>query len=545
MRRLLSLFCILLLLTACSAPLVPPATNPAPARQQLSDADLLVRLRHHWKAMERGIPDAAARARTVAAYNADLLLLLRRLRHDSTLAGELRMLDALRVRVQVGGREVRPLSVFDDVVPAADIPLDSLEERYTLPGIGVPMVGIIPYEKAKLNDRELNSIGTRGTVSTLTAVLRFPKQGRPELLLLERSDDNWVRAGRYRYQLAADWSAPLEMYWNLTRVKEDRLLGLLRPQELRDTTGLTSIHPYEPDKIPVILTHGLASSAGTFDNLVNRLLNDPVIRRNYQFWYFNYPTGIAWTISARAYRDSIRQLREKVDPLHRNPNWERMVVVGHSMGGLITHYSQCTEPWNLLRASRIPEERLMAHLHPRHRDIPFADARLEPLRQDYFFHPVQAGLVVYMATPHRGAPLATSSLVTFLSKLVTLPKYLIQEAYNMATLQQDMLILNPQHAYQWFTSLNQLKPGSYSIRGLQGLRVRSVQTHSIIGDRGCATCPQCSDGVVPYWSSHINWGSETIVPAHHSVQDSKEAAADMQKILDDYARKVPAVRLAE
>ena len=29
----------------------------------------------------------------------------------------------------------------------------------------------------------------------------------------------------------------LEVYWNLTRVKDDRILGLLRPQELRETTG--------------------------------------------------------------------------------------------------------------------------------------------------------------------------------------------------------------------------------------------------------------------------------------------------------------------
>jgi hypothetical protein len=129
-----------------------------------------------------------------------------------------------------------------------------------------------------------------------------------------------------------------------------------------------------------------------------------------------------------------------------------------------------------------------------------------------------------------------------LSKLVTLPQTLLEEAYNIATLQEDTVLLNPQQAYQWFTSLHQLDPDSYSIRGLQGLKVRNAQTHSIIGDRGCSDCPRCSDGVVPYWSSHINWGTECIVPSDHSVQDCMETAVDMRQLLIGYAREHPAVK---
>ena len=147
-----------------------------------------------------------------------------------------------------------------------------------------------------------------------------------------------------------------------------------------------------------------------------------------------------------------------------------------------------------------------------------------------------------MATPHGGAPLAQYYLVTALTKLVTLPKTLLEEAYNIATLQEDTMLLNPQEAYLWFTSIHQLDPDSYSIRGLQGLKVRNAQTHSIIGDRGCSDCPRCSDGVVPYWSSHINWGTERIVPSDHSVQDCMETAVDMRQLLADYARKHPAIR---
>ncbi|MBR5889991.1 MAG: hypothetical protein IKY92_08110 [Akkermansia sp.] len=521
------IFCLVtLLLAGCSTPLIPPANAPSITRQQQPDADLLCRLQGEWNMLQQAKLTPQQRAATQAAYNADLLLLVRRLRHDGAPGVDV-------CYMQTCDRKGNAIA-FEDVIPAADVPLDSLEERYTEPGLGVPMVGIIP----RVGSNHQFAVGSRGAVCMLTAVLRFTRAGKPELMHIPRYQENTIRVGRYKYQLAADWSAALEMYWNLTRIKKDRWLGLLRPQEVRSTTGLFSIQPYNPDRIPVILTHGLASTACTFDNLVNRLVSDPVIRENYQFWYFNYPTGLAWTISAREYRQAIENLRREVDPERKNRNWDKLVVVGHSMGGLITHYSQCEEPWNLLRSSPIPLKLLQSE----YRDKPFENAEFESLRKDYFFRPVKAGLVVYMATPHRGAPLAQYYLVTALTKLVTLPKTLLEEAYNIATLQEDTMLLNPQEAYLWFTSIHQLDPDSYSIRGLQGLKVRNAQTHSIIGDRGCSDCPRCSDGVVPYWSSHISWGTQTIVPAGHSVQDSMDTAADMRKLLTDYARKHPVIK---
>lgn len=532
---------IAVLLVGCSSPLLPVPELPVPARQTQGDSDVVTRLCTAWNDLAKQDLSDRERALALHEYNSALLVLVQRLRHDAHAKGELPHYDSFEMRYEKNDATRRFLGLHQDIVPASEVELGALNERYTLPGIGVPMVGVIPAARVREADEHLHNISSRGTVSALTAVMIFPEDGgKPQFRLMRRHKEDSLTVGNLRYPLAADWSALLEVYWNLTRVKEDRMLGLLRPQELRNTTGLSSIQAYDPNKIPVILTHGLASSAGTFDNLVNRLYADPEIRRNYQFWYFNYPTGVAWTISARVYRESLRQLRDRVDPEHENPNWDNMVVLGHSMGGLITHYSQCEEPWNLLLASDIPKERLRAYLQPKYRDVPFDDPALEALRKDYFFYPVKAGLVIYLATPHRGAPVARYRLATFLTKLVTLPQTLLKEAYNIATLQEDMLLLNPQDAYLWFTSVSQLRPNSYSITGLQGLKVRNVPTHSIIGDRGKGNCPKCSDGVVPYWSSHINWGTETVVPADHSVQDSMATANDLKRVLDDYAEKHPA-----
>jgi len=501
----------------------------------LTDDDLLDALRRDWAALKIIKMQNEQRNELIQRYNANLLMLLRRYRVDVKNAGSRYFLLPEAVEVSrasfTDGLPMR--EIYDDIVPAVEIPADSLEEHYTVPGIGVPMVGVIPAEKID-RVKEAHTFKTCGTVRALTAVIEFPAKGKPQLNFCPRNRRDTIDIGPLRYQLAANFSAAIELYWDLTQVDKNRMLGMLRPQELRDVTGLASMTSYDPNKIPVILTHGLLSSAGTFENLVNRLTNDPVIRNRYQFWFFNYPTGVSWTVTAEQYRKALSDLRDEVDPRHRNRNWDKMVVIGHSMGGLITHYSQCTEPWNMLRSDRALKK-IQPYLNSYYVDHKLPESPLNALRGNYFFRPVKAGMVVYLATPHRGAPVARYRIVRALMKLVELPQSLVNEIVNIATLQADMLVLNPEQLTEWFTSVNQLSPDSYSIRGLRGLAVRKAPTYSVIGRQSpCGPVEKSSDGVVPYWSSSIPWGEQKVVPWDHSVQDSPETAEYLRGILRRY-----------
>ena len=547
--RTLLFAAVLAAVSGCSAPLLPPPDAPrATAAQAVrSNADLLAAMRGCWERLKNPKLTDDQRLDIIREYNADLLYLLRRLRHELDAVDSMDQIAFLKeIEVAYDG-QVSPHAlarVYDDVVPAVDVHLEQLKERYDVRGLGVPMVGVVPAEKVA-NARNKFNIRTKGTVSTITAVMQFPEQGRPRLDMVLRQRHETARVGRLDYSLAADFSAPLEVYWRLTKLDDSRFLGLLRPQKLRDLTGLSSVEEYNPEKIPVILTHGLLSDAGTFDNLVNRLNSCPEIRRHFQFWYFNYPTGNAWVQTAEKYRESLEEVRNTLDPQHTNANWDRLVAVGHSMGGLITHYSQCTEPWKLLENSGSIRHEVMRGVGAQYIHRRFEDTEVEKFRKQYFFEPVQAGMVVYMATPHRGAPLASYRITRAIAKLVHLPENLVKEAVNLLTLQEDIFLLRPQELTDWFTSVNQLSPTSYSIRGLQGLQVRGVPTYSVIGDRGQGDSPRSSDGVVPYWSSHIPWGQEKIVPADHSVQDVKETADYMRQILLDYLHsQKPAARRA-
>jgi hypothetical protein len=56
--------------------------------------------------------------------------------------------------------------------------------------------------------------------------------------------------------------------------------------------------------------------------------------------------------------------------------------------------------------------------------------------------------------------------------------------------------------------------------------------HSIIGDRGKGDSPNRTDGVVPYWSSHIDGvKSECIVPGPHGSCDLPQTITELDRIL--------------
>jgi len=59
-----------------------------------------------------------------------------------------------------------------------------------------------------------------------------------------------------------------------------------------------------------------------------------------------------------------------------------------------------------------------------------------------------------------------------------------------------------------------------------------VPYHSVIGDRGLGDTPNSSDGVVPYWSSHLKGAkSEKIVPSGHGAHENPEGIAEFRRIL--------------
>ena len=76
-----------------------------------------------------------------------------------------------------------------------------------------------------------------------------------------------IQLGLRRVPLESDLSTPLAYF--LDRPVLNRLAdyGLLRPEQAQSLTGLYMLQPYQPEKIPVVLVHGLWSSPLTWTEM--------------------------------------------------------------------------------------------------------------------------------------------------------------------------------------------------------------------------------------------------------------------------------------
>lgn len=426
-------------------------------------------------------------------------------------------------------------------------PTFRLRESVTVEGMGIPLAGLAPRGGSRPH---ANVLKDNGNVHTLTAILDFDRMvdGKPTLRTIPRlmNEHIFIGKNKVRQPLAANFSVPIALFWKLSDADGTELLGAFRPKKAINTMGLYFSEPYDPRKIPVVFTHGLMSGPATFANLTNRLLVDPVIRENYQFWFFGYPSGLAWTIPASRQRQALKELMQEYNPRGTSREMNNIVMVGHSMGGLITRFNNSTKPWTLMKGvfELSPEtfegmtlENWKKGMAPLHYD----EQTLERLQNNFIFSPPQGVTrIVYMATPHRGSTFADNWIGRLGQRLIDLPSDMLEEVTRIATLIRGMFLLNPLQLKDELTSIRQLSPNSSLVKYMSELRGSpNVPVHSIIGDRGRNDTPNSSDGVVKYHSSHLDWSaSEKIVPSGHSVQDDPASAVELRRILREHLVKV-------
>ncbi|MBT8778656.1 esterase/lipase family protein [Akkermansia muciniphila] len=433
-------------------------------------------------------------------------------------------------------------------------PTFRLRESVTVEGMGIPLAGLAPQGVSRPH---ANVLKDNGNVHTLTAILDFDRvvDGKPALRTIPRlmNEHIFIGKNKVRHPLAANFSVPIALFWKLSDADGTELLGAFRPKKAINTMGLYFSEPYDPKKIPVLFTHGLMSGPATFANLTNRLLVDPVIRENYQFWFFGYPSGLAWTIPASRQREALEELMKEYNPRGASKEMNNIVMVGHSMGGLITRFNNSTKPWTLMRGLfELPPETFAdmtlenwkTGLEPLHCD----EHTLEQLQNNFIFSPARGVTrIVYMATPHRGSTFADNWIGRLGQRLIDLPADMLEEVTRIATLSRGMFLLNPLQLKDELTSIRQLSPNSSLVKYMSELRGSpSVPVHSIIGDRGRNDTPHSSDGVVKYRSSHLDWSeSEKIVPSGHSVQDDPAAAVELRRILREHLARVKGCQALE
>jgi hypothetical protein len=398
----------------------------------------------------------------------------------------------------------------------SDYEIRGLQNQYHTYGLGVPLIAIRKHHANLSADEKFYPPGMSFPVTAFLRVLpnqdATPGHHVAHIELHDPLNTSELTVDRRTVPLESDLTTPLAFALNQKQLRnlDSSTAGLLNPAQTEKLQGLYMLEPYQPGKIPVLMIHGIWSSPITWMEMFNDLRGAPEIRSRYQFWFYLYPSGAPFWHSAAELREDLAQTRQIIDPQHRQPALDQMVLVGHSMGGLVSELQTIDsrndfwstvsdQPFSLVNAS--------------------TETR-QDLADTFFFHPNPSiRRVITIGTPFRGSKIANSTTRWLSSKLITLPQLLLN---NRQQLHKD----NPElfrkpNLLDVNTSVDSLAPNSPILPVmLEAQRAPWVKYHNIVGripDHGfIGRVVGGSDGIVSFDSAHLdNVNSEIVVNADH------------------------------
>jgi len=381
----------------------------------------------------------------------------------------------------------------------------------TVSGVGAPLVAVGREENPQFRQQ----YKLRRVYAPVTAVIQFSGQ-KADLKFVDPFQAERVALDKRNFPLAVDLSAPIAML--IARERPERLgfARVINPQKYADTARLTQLQPFDPARTPVIFVHGLQETPASWTPMIDSLRNDHWLREHYQFWVYSYPSGYPYPYSAALFRHDL-------DGIDRAfPNHKRVVLIGHSMGGMICRLmitDAGDKIWRDFFATSPPKTPLSS------------DTRKLLEESLVFNHRPDVQRVIFISTPHRGSKLASGWIGRIGAALVRTPR-LFTSVYTST---KPLLVSDPaaRTLKRMPNSVDTLEPNDRFVQAVDKLPItRGIPYHSIMGDRGRGNTPNSSDGIVPYWSSHLDGAqSELIVHSDHGAQFNPDAIREVERIL--------------
>ncbi|MCE9605532.1 MAG: alpha/beta fold hydrolase [Planctomycetia bacterium] len=331
-----------------------------------------------------------------------------------------------------------------------------------------------------------------------------------------------------RWVLAGDLTAPFA--WVAYVEPSSPVKAFLRPDNLEAKAQLVMIEPYQCGKIPVVFVHGLASDPTTWLTQIHSLRAQPWFRERYQVWAFRYPTGMPFLTGAATLRRELQAAVALSPGAAEDPAAQQMVLVGHSLGGLVSKLQATesgTDLWNV--AANLSLDEIQASATDRER-----------LREVFFFEPLPfVRKVIFIGTPHRGSSIANQAVgrVSSWSARIT----------SQADERHRRLIAeNPDVFAPWIvrkvpTSIDLLQPDHPLLCAVEKLSIgRNVELHSIIGLADASGTDAPGDGVVSLASArHCGTLSEKHVSeTHRGLHEAATTTIEIEQILQRQLREI-------
>ena len=421
-------------------------------------------------------------------------------------------------------------------VDTAELEVRGLRNTYRWPGIGASLVAALKHRPGE-QEREFAMVPVTLRVAA-TAFLRLEnveegiRTGRVEgrLTLHTTQEVTSVTVGNRVVPLEYALTAALADTLEGSQAYAIELKALFAGdfKILKDTARFKDnvflMAPYRPGRIPLVLVHGTASSPARWAQLLNEIFNDRELWNRYQVWLFTYNTGNPILYSGGILTQGLRSVVQQLDPAGTDGALRKMVVIGHSQGGLLTKLTAIDSGdrfWD--RAFTVPIDQV---------DVS-SDTR-ELLRRSFFYEPLPfVNRVVFISTPHRGSHLSGGYITDMLRRLISLPFTLLnplQEAFQRnpeAVTTRAMKAEIPR-------STDNMDPDSPFIKTFASIPIApGISAHSIIAVANPEDPKaEWDDGVVAFSSAQIDGvTSELVVHSGHSAQESPLAIEEVRRIL--------------
>jgi pimeloyl-ACP methyl ester carboxylesterase len=393
-------------------------------------------------------------------------------------------------------------------------------------GFGVPVVLLAP----RCTDQPLcELLPPEGVFRAATAWIEVDvaNDSAPRLVIANPFAMHSIRVGDYTLPVARNVAAAYAFGAHTSKLPRLAIWGLLGGHEVGRRAGVYLLDDYDPNKRPLVMIHGLGSSPLIWARLSNAVWASDELSSRYQVWHVVYQTNAPTLVNRYRIQGYLDEAWKVLDPENDDPARQGIVLVGHSMGGVMARML-CVDSGDVLWNAAFLKPPSAVEADPE--DI-------ESVQRVFVFAPYPGvRRALFLATPHRGSPGAKRWFGRLARLLVGRRTPELQSLRRLALADPPAVRPELRRAYSRsaINSISTLQVSQPVRRAGESLMpVAGIHYHTIAGSlRGRRRSP--GDGVVPLESARLEGASSTLIlDSDHEIYKDPRAVAEVVRILEE------------